>query len=178
VVERLARALEREAVADAVVIAVPRSIALAQRVSAALELPLEVAPVVTVGASRPGVETAAVTPDGHVYVWDSTGVDGERLEAAAFRAVDHARALEACVRRRSGTEGTWLLVARGANGPAETVAALRWLRRKGNGRFVVAAAEWDEASASAATAWADRVIGAASGAARPRLRRPRPLRSR
>jgi len=176
VVERLARALEREVVPDAVVVAVPRSIALAQRVAAVLELPLEVAPVVTVGASKPGVETAAVTPDGDVYVWDGTGVDGKRLAAAALHAVDRARALETRVRRRrSGNEGTWLLVARGATGPAETVAALRWLRRQGNGRFVAAAAEWDDESASAATAWADRVVGAASGGTHPRIRRPRPL---
>jgi putative phosphoribosyl transferase len=141
---RLAQLVAVEPDEDAVVVGLARGgVVLAAEVARALGRPLDALAVRKVGHPwQPQYAIGAVTPGGGVFTRARDGLSDEQLEAAVAAAQRHAEALDARLhRRRAPIEvagRTCVLVDDGLATGATMIAAVRWARRQGAHRIVVA----------------------------------------
>lgn len=141
---QLARALQGVELDHAVIVGLARGGAeVAAEVARTLHLPLDVLAVRKVGHPlQPEYAIGAVTPRGGVYVRASGGLKETEVNAAVASARTRADALDRRVHlRRPPIEvagKTCVLVDDGLATGATMVAAVRWARRSGACRVVVA----------------------------------------
>jgi putative phosphoribosyl transferase len=140
----LARALEDEPLADALVVGLARGgVVVAAEVARALGLPLDVVAVRKVGHPfQPEYALGAVAPGGGVYVRDPGGLTERELaaqiESAEARAGELDRTLHAGHDPIPLAGRTCLLVDDGLATGATMIAAIRWARARGASRVVAA----------------------------------------
>jgi putative phosphoribosyl transferase len=132
-------------VRGAIVLGVPRGgVEVARQVADRLKLPLDLVVVRKIGSpGAPEFAAGAVDPDGRVYANAFANVSDEWLRVAAV--AEHAEVLRRMDAYRCGRPApelagrTVIVVDDGIATGLTAQAALRWLRRLGVGRLVIAA---------------------------------------
>lgn len=162
---RLAAVLERyRGAADVVVLGVPRGgVVVAAEVARLLALPLDIVVTRKIGApGNPEYAVGAVDADGHVFAGVLLGVPEGYLErAATFEREEIARRLHAYRDGRPARElagKTALVVDDGIATGLTLRAAIRYLKRQGTARVVIAAPVAAPDSAARLRDEADEVV--------------------
>ncbi|HSK15038.1 MAG TPA: phosphoribosyltransferase family protein [Gaiellaceae bacterium] len=161
---RLARALAAHGIRDGVVVGLARGgIVPAAEIARGLGLPLDVLAVRKIGHPRqPEYAIGAVTPGGGRFVRSAEGLGDEVLEAAVAEALARAeeldRVLHADVPALDPAGETVILADDGLATGATMRAAIRWARRAGAARVVVAVPVGPDETVEALGAEADEVV--------------------
>jgi putative phosphoribosyl transferase len=160
----LARALEPEASADALVVGLARGgVVVADEVARALALPLDALAVRKVKHPwAPEYAIGAVAPQGVVYVRGRDGLTGAQVARAVASASEEAdeldRRLHADTPPAELERRPCLLVDDGLATGATMIAAVRWARSRGARRVVAAAPVGAPSTAELLRREADAVI--------------------
>jgi len=160
----LAARMRAERFAGAVVVGLARGgVVVAAEVARELGLPLDALAVRKVGhPSEPEYAIGAVAPGGIAYVRGHDGLTAEQVDAAVATAQEKADALDARIHERSPPLSlagkTCLLVDDGLATGATMTAAVRWARRNGARRVVVAVPVGAAETVAALRREADEVV--------------------